>query len=86
MTFFKLLCLLCHLTLDCSETIIIVLSRAALIDTGVIFFSMATLLETCQRSIITIRSAMANVDCVRIRNTQLANLVKLRFGRWQLIR
>ena len=85
-TFFQLLCLLCHLTLDCSETIIIVLSRAALIDAGVSFFSMAALLETCQRSIITIRSAVANVDCVRIRNTQLTNLVKLGFGCGQLIR
>ena len=29
---------------------------------------------------------MANVDCVRVRYTQLANLVQLRFGRRQLIR
>ena len=79
-TFFQLLSLLCHLALSCSETIIWILLWATLINATVSFFSMTALLQTCQRSVITICSAMSNVDCVRIWNTQLANLVKLRFG------
>ena len=73
--FFQLLCLLCHLTLSCSETIICFLYRAALIDAIVGFFSMPVLLERCQRSVVTICSAVANVDSVSIRYSQLANFV-----------
>ena len=82
--FFQLLCLLCHQTLGRSETIISVLSRTTLIDARL--FSMTTLLETCEWSVVTIGSAVANIDCVRVRYAQLANLVKLRFSCGQLIR
>ena len=77
MAFLQLLCLLRYLAFNCSETIVCVLSRAALIDTSVSFFSMAALLETCQRSVITVCSAVANVNRVGVRNAQLANLVQL---------
>ena len=47
---------------------------------------MSILLERCQRPVVTVGSAVADLDRMRVRNAQLTNLMKLRFGRWQLIR